>query len=44
MMDLLTYNSGIFKNLGLLAIFTHFAKLKKGGMKIKKNLLLSPFF
>jgi hypothetical protein len=40
MMSFLTYITGLFMNFELLPILTDYANNKKGGMKIKKNLLL----
>ena len=39
MMSFLTYITGFFMNFELLPILTDYANLKKGGMKLKKNLL-----
>jgi hypothetical protein len=36
----LAYITGFFMNFELLPILTDYANLKKGGMKIKKSLLL----
>ena len=40
MMSFLTYITGFFMNFELLPILTDYANKKKGGMKLKKNLLL----
>jgi glutaredoxin-related protein len=40
MMSFLRYITGFFMNFELLSILTDYANLKKGGMKLKKNLLL----
>ena len=40
MMSFLTYITGFFMNFELLPILTDYANLKKGGLKLKKNLLL----
>jgi hypothetical protein len=40
MMIFLTYITGFFMNFELLPILTDYANWKKGGMKLKKNLLL----
>jgi hypothetical protein len=39
MMSFLTYITGFFMNFELLPILTDYANEKKGGMKLKKNLL-----
>ena len=39
MMSFLTYITGFFMNFELLPILTDY-EIKKGGMKLKKNLLL----
>ena len=39
MMSFLTYITGFFMNFELLPILTDYANLKKGGLKLKKNLL-----
>ena len=40
MMSFLIYITGFFMNFELLPILTDYANLKKGGLKLKKNLLL----
>ena len=40
MMSFLTYIAGFFMNFEFLPILTDYANWKKGGMKLKKNLLL----
>ena len=40
MMSFLTYITEFFMNFELLPILTDYANLKKGGLKLKKNLLL----
>jgi hypothetical protein len=40
MMSFLTYITGFFMNFEFLSIFTDYANSKKGGMKLKKNILL----
>jgi hypothetical protein len=40
MMSFLTYITGFFDELRTFAYFDRLCKLEKGGMKLKKNLLL----
>ena len=40
MMSILAYITGFFMNFELLPNLTDYANEKKGGMKVKKNLLL----
>ena len=40
MMSFLTYITGFFMNFEFLPILTDYANWEKGGMKLKKNLLL----
>jgi hypothetical protein len=40
MMSFLTYITGFFMNFEVLPILTDYANKKKGGMELKKNLLL----